>query len=90
VTDVNKTVKVEPYKAFVDKEFFSKWSRILYVWSEPKSLSEGAKVVDKIKEPTEVTVVEVQKDIYLRSERARIRYGEGREGWVLYEVLIKK
>jgi uncharacterized protein YgiM (DUF1202 family) len=49
---------------------------------------EGAEVVDEIKEPVEVTVVEEQKDMYgSKSQRAKITYGEGREGWVLSDAL---
>lgn len=85
---MNRTVKVEPYSAFVNQEFFSKLSRILHVWSEPKSAVEGSKVVDEIKKPIEVTLLELQKDVYFRPQQARIRYGNGREGWVLYDALI--
>jgi uncharacterized protein with PIN domain len=89
MTNMNKTIKIEPYSTLVSKEFFSKLSRILYVWSDPKSAVDGARVVDEIKEPIEVTVLELQKDIYFRPQRAKIRYGGGREGWVLYEALVK-
>jgi len=87
---MSKTIKVEPYSALVNQEFFSKFSRILHVWSEPKSAVEGSKVVDEIKRPIEVTVLELQKDGYFRPQRARIRYNGGRKGWVLYDALIKK
>ena len=86
---MSKTVKVEPHKAFISEDIISMWNGVL-VWSEPKSAVEGAQVIDKIREPIEVTMLEVQKDSYLRPERARIRYNKGREGWVLYDALIKK
>ena len=45
-------------------------------------------VVDEIKKPIEVTVLELQKDTEdCRALRARIRYGEGRGGWVLYSAI---
>ena len=85
---MNKVEEVEPYQASVSEETLSKWSGIVRVWSEPKSAVEGAEVIDEIKEPVEVTVVEEQKDMYgSKAQRARIRYGEGREGWVLSDAL---
>jgi len=86
---VNKTEKVEPYQASVSEEILSKWNGIVRVWSEPQSAVEGATVVDEIKEPVEVTVVEEQKDSYgHKAQRAKIKYGEGREGWVLSDALM--
>jgi len=88
---VNRIEKVEPYRASISPEILNKWNGIVRVWSEPKSAVEGAEVVDEIREPIEVTVVEEQKDMYgSRAQRARIRYGEGSEGWVLYEALVSK
>jgi len=88
---MNKIEKVEPYKAWVSKEILSRWNDVVRVWSKPKSAVEGAEVVDEIKQPTEVTVVEEQKDMYgSKAQRARITYGEGREGWVLSDALAVK
>jgi len=88
---VDKVEKVEPYKASVSPEILHKWNGIVRVWSEPKSAVEGAEVVDEIREPVEVTVLEEQKDMYgSKAQRARIRYGEGREGWVLADALLSK
>ena len=85
---MNKVEKFEPYQASVSKEILSKWNGIVRVWSEPKSAVEGAEVIDEIKEPVEVTVVEEQKDMYgSKAQRAKIKYGEGREGWVLSDAL---
>ena len=85
---MNKAEEVEPYQASVSKEILSKWNGIVRVWSEPKSAVEGAEVIDEIKEPVEVTVVEEQKDMYgSKAQRAKIKYGEGREGWVLSDAL---
>ncbi len=85
----NKIVKIEPYHTLVSTEFLVKLSSILHVWNEPKSAVEGATVIDEIKESVEVTVLELQKDAYFRPQRAKIRYGGGREGWVLYGALVK-
>jgi len=88
---MSKIEKVEPYKAAVSEEILTKWNGIVRVWSDPKSAVEGAEVVDEISEPVEVTVLEEQR--YMPSsqaQRARIRYGEGREGWVLCNALVLK
>ncbi len=87
---MNNIIKsVEPYKATVSKEILKKWN-VLRVWSEPKSAVEGAKVVDELTEPIQVMVTEEQKDMYgSLAQRAKICYGEGKEGWVLYHALIK-
>ena len=88
---MNKTEKVEPYQAYVSEETLSKWSGIVSVWSAPKSPVEGAKVIDEIKEPVEVTVVDEQGDVWGSKARlAKIKYGEGREGWVLLDALTVK
>ena len=88
---MNKIEKVEHYKAWVSKEILSRWNGVVRVWSDPESAVEGAEVVDEIKKPTEVTVVEEQKDMYgSKAQRARITYSEGREGWVLSDALAVK
>jgi len=85
---MNKTGKVEAYQASVSEEILKKWNGVVRVWNEPKSAVEGATVVDEIKEPVEVTVVEEQKDMYgSKAQRAKINYGKGREGWVLFDAL---
>jgi hypothetical protein len=88
--DMNSIKSVEPYKAFVTKEILKKWNGVVRVWSEPKSAVEGSEVVDEITKPIEVTVIEEQKDMYgSLAQRAKIKYGEGKEGWVLYHALVK-
>ena len=83
--------KVEPYKATVSDEVLGKWDGVVRVWSEPMSAVEGAQVVGEITEPIEVTVVEEQKDVYgSLAQRALIQYGDGQEGWVLYDALVVK
>jgi predicted transcriptional regulator len=88
---MSKTEKFEPYQASVSEEILSKWNGTVRVWSEPKSAVEGATVVDEIREPVEVTVVEEQKDMYgSKVQRAKIKYSEGREGWVLADAIVSR
>jgi len=88
---VNRSEIIEPYKAYISSEVISKWNGVVRVWSDPKSSVEGARIVDELTRPVEVTVVEEQKDMYgSLSQRARIRYGEGKEGWVLYDALSRQ
>ncbi len=85
---MNKIEKVDPYQANVSAEILKKWNGVVRVWSEPMSAVEGSTVLDEIREPAEVTVVEEQKDVYgSLSQRARIRYGDGKEGWVLWDAI---
>lgn len=87
---MNNIKVVEPYKAMISKDVIKKWNGAVRVWSEPRSAVEGAKMVDEIKEPVEVTVVEEQKDMYgSLNQRAKIRYGDGKEGWVLWDAIVK-
>lgn len=88
---MNESERFEPYQAYISEETLNKWNKIVTVWSQPTSPIEGARVVDEIKQPLEVTVVEEQLETYgLRRKRAKIRYDEGREGWVLAEALTVK
>ena len=80
--------QVEPYKSRISEGALSKWDGVVRVWSEPKSIVDGAEVVDELKEPLDVTVIEEQKDVYgSLTQRARIKYGNGCEGWVIYDAL---
>lgn len=79
---------VEPYKASITQEILNKWNGVVRVWSEPKSAVDGAEIVDLIKRPVEVTVIEKQKDTYgSMTQRLKIRYEEGKEGWVLRHAI---
>jgi len=85
---MNKIEKVGPYEATVSKAILKKWNGVVRVWSEPMSAVEGSKVLDEIKEPVRVTVFEEQKDIYgSLSQRAHIRYGDSKGGWVLWDAI---
>ena len=82
---------IEPYMAIVGDDIFLKWNGSVPIWSSPNSDIHGAVVVDEIKKSIEATVIELQKDTEsCRILRAKIRYGEGKEGWVLYDALIPK
>ena len=82
--------KVKPYKALIGDDILFKWNGSVLIWSSPKSDIQGAVIVDEIKKPITATVLELQRDSEsCRILRAKIRYGEGKEGWVLYDALIE-
>ncbi len=86
-----KIEKVEPYRALVSQETITRWNGVVRVWSDPKSAVEGSEVVGQIREPTEVIVMEEQREMFSsQPQRARVQYAEGREGWVLFEALVLK
>ncbi len=86
---MNNIEQVEPYKSRISEEALSKWDGVVRVWSEPKSIIDGAEVVDELRQPLEVTVVVEQKDVYgSLTQRVKIQYDNGREGWVLYDALV--
>jgi hypothetical protein len=88
---VNKIEQVGPYKAKITQEILDKWNGFVRVWNEPMSAVEGAEIVAEITEPTEVTVTEEQKDIYgSTSQRARVTLPDGRQGWVIFEMIAKE
>ena len=86
---MNPIETIEPYRTRVNPEILEKWGGVIRVWSEPASLIDGAKVVGKITEQTEVTAIAEQKDIHGSiPERIKIRYGNRQEGWVLFETIL--
>lgn len=85
-----KLRQVEPYKVAVTQKRLREWQGEVRVWDTPQSAIEGAKVVDLIVAPTRAMVFEEQLDIYgSLPQRARIRYGDGKEGWVVYDMIEK-
>ena len=82
--------KVQPYKARIDDETLKRWNGCIRVWDAPRSAVDGAEVTDMIKEPIEVTVVEVQKDMMYGTtpQRYKITYGD-KEGWVLADAIAR-
>jgi hypothetical protein len=80
--------KVQPYKASVSRETLSEWNGVVRVWNEPKSVIEGAEVIDEIKESIDVMVVEEQKGTFgSKPQKAKIIYETGKEGWVFFDAL---
>ena len=85
-----KTRTVDPYPVAITKSILNKWQGEIRVWDIPSSAIEGAVVLDKIVRPVRATVLEEQLDIYgAIPQRARIRYGRNKEGWVIYDMLQK-
>jgi hypothetical protein len=81
---------VQAYPALVSQEILARYDGVVRVWDTPRSAIDGGQVVDKITQPLEVVVYEEEKDLYgSLPQRARIRYGDGKEGWVLYQMLTR-
>jgi hypothetical protein len=85
--------KIEPvrgYTAMITQEILDRYDGVVRVWDTPRSAIDGGQVVEKITHPTEVVVSEEEKDIYgALPQRAKVRYGDGKEGWVLYQMIVK-
>jgi hypothetical protein len=80
---------VQEYRAKITQDILDRYDGVVRVWDTPRSAIDGGQVVDKLTQPTEVVVHEEEKDIYgSLPQRARIRYGDGREGWVLYQMIV--
>ena len=83
----NHTVE-EPYPVSITKALLAKWNGEVRVWDQPCSAIEGAIVIDSITRPLRAKVVEEQLDLYGSTpQRVRIRYGRGKEGWVIYPMV---
>jgi hypothetical protein len=82
--------RVQEYTALISQEILDRYDGVVRVWDSPRSVIDGGQVVDKITQPLEVVVHEEEKDIYgSLPQRARIRYGDGKEGWVLYQMITR-
>ena len=82
--------RVQEYTALISQEILDRYEGVVRVWDTPCSVIDGGQVVDKITQPLEVVVHEEEKDIYgSLPQRARIRYGDGKEGWVLYQMITR-
>lgn len=87
---LEKIERVQEYQAMITQEILERYDGVVRVWNSPRSAIDGGQVVDKIIQPTEVIVYEEEKDIYgSLPQRAKIRYGDGKEGWVLYQMIAK-
>ncbi len=85
-----KTRAVDPYPVSITKTLLNKWQGEIRVWDTPQSAIEGAVVLDKLTSPTKVTVLEEQMDMFgSLPQRARIRYGRNKEGWIVYDMIQK-
>lgn len=87
---LEKIERVQEYQAMITQEILERYDGVVRVWNSPRSAIDGGQVVDKIIQPTAVIVYEEEKDIYgSLPQRAKIRYGDGKEGWVLYQMIAK-
>jgi hypothetical protein len=85
---MEKIETVEPYRAMITPEILERYDGVVRVWDSPRSAIDGAQVVDRITQPTEVVVYAEEKDLYgSLPQRAKVRYGDGKEGWVLYQMI---
>jgi hypothetical protein len=87
---MEKIERVQEYAAMITQEILDRYDGVVRVWDVPHSAIDGGQVVDKITQLTEVVVSEEEKDMYgSLPQRAKVRYGDGKEGWVLYQMITK-
>jgi hypothetical protein len=87
---MEKIEPVQAYKAMITQEILERYDGVVRVWDTPRSAIDGGQVVDKLTQPTEVVISEEEKDIYgSLPQRVKVRYGDGKEGWVLYQMIAK-
>jgi hypothetical protein len=87
---MEKIEPVQAYTAMITQEILNRYDGVVRVWDTPRSAIDGGQVADKITQPTEVVVSEEEKDMYgSLPQRAKIRYADGKEGWVLYQMIAK-
>ena len=87
---MDKIAPVQEYTAVITQEILDRYDGMVRVWDTPRSAIDGGQVVDKITQPTDVVVSQEERDIYgSLPQRAKVHYGDGKEGWVLYQMLAK-
>jgi hypothetical protein len=87
---MDKIAHVQEYTAVITQEILERYDGMVRVWDTPRSAIDGGQVVDKITHPIDVVVSQEERDIYgSLPQRAKVRYGDGKEGWVLYQMLVK-
>jgi hypothetical protein len=87
---LEKIARVPEYRAMITQEILDRYDGVVRVWDTPRSAIDGGRVVDKLTQPTEVVVCEEEKDLYgSLPQRAKVRYGDGKEGWVLYQMISR-
>ncbi len=87
---LEKIERVAEYRGMITEETLDRYGGVVRIWDTPRSAIDGGCVVDKITQPTEVFVFEEEKDIYgALPQRAKVRYGTSKEGWVLYQMIAQ-
>jgi hypothetical protein len=87
---MEKIEHVQEYAAMITQETLDRYDGVVRIWDAPRSAIDGGQVADKITQPTEVVVSEEEKDMYgSLPQRAKVRYGGDKEGWVLYQMITK-
>ncbi len=80
--------KVEGYKVTISERTLYKSGGEVRVWDTPCCFADGARVVDIIDKPVEALAIEEQPTHSSAGlQRVKINYGDGKEGWVLYEAI---
>jgi hypothetical protein len=88
---MDKITQVQEYPAVITLEIIERYDGVVRVWDTPRSAIDGGQVVDKITQPTDVVVSAEEKDLYgSLPQRAKVRYADGKEGWILYQMLAKQ
>lgn len=88
---MDKIAQVQEYPAVITLEILECYDGVVRVWDTPRSAIDGGQVVDKITQPTDVVVSAEEKDMYgSLPQRAKVRYADGKEGWILYQMLAKQ
>jgi len=88
---MDQIARVQEYPAVITQDILERYDGVVRVWDAPRSAIDGGQVVDKITQPTEVVVSEEEKDLYgSLPQRAKVHYANGKEGWVLYQMLAKQ
>jgi hypothetical protein len=87
---MEKIEQVQEYPAMITQEILDRYDGVVRVWDTPRSAIDGGQVVDKISQPTEIVVSEEEKDLYgSLPQRVKVGYGDGKGGWVLYQMIAK-
>ena len=87
---MEKIQRVQEYRALITQEILERYDGVVRLWDSPRSAIDGGQVVDTITQPTEVVVSEEERDLYgSLPQRAKVRHGDGKTGWVLYQMITK-
>ena len=82
--------KVEGYKVVVSERIIYKSGGEIRVWDIPCCFADGARLVDIITQPVEaLAIAEQPEHSGAGLQRVKIIYGDGKQGWVLYEAIEK-